>query len=129
MPLKSLLLVDDDMDDQDIFRTALSEVAQSVLFTTANNGEEALRKLNGNHVHPDVIFLDINMPILNGFDTLVEIKKQERLRHIPVFIYSTSVRQQDIERARQLGAVNCIKKPSGFMEVCGFISKLLEEAG
>ena len=127
MPLKSLLLVDDDMDDQDIFKTALSECAQSVAFTTANNGEEALHKLNGNNTYPDIIFLDINMPILNGFDTLVQIKKQEKLRHIPVFIYSTSVLPEDIERARQLGAADCVRKPSGFMELCGFIITLLDQ--
>lgn len=124
--MRSLLLVDDDADDQDIFRTALAEVAESVVFTTANNGEEALLHLNGSDTHPDIIFLDINMPILNGFDTLVEIKKQQRLSHIPVFIYSTSVRPEDIERARQLGAVNCIKKPSGFLEVCEFLTNLLD---
>lgn len=124
MRMKSLLLVDDDPDDQDIFRTALAEVAQAVVFTTANNGEEALLLLNGGNMHPDVIFLDINMPILNGFDTLVEIKKQERLRHIPVFIYSTSVRPEDIRKAKQLGAADCIKKPSGFMEVCELLTSL-----
>jgi len=123
--MKSLLLVDDDIDDQDIFRTALSQVAQSVVFTTANNGEEALRQLNGNTPYPDIIFLDINMPVMNGFDTLARIKKQESLKHIPVFIYSTSVRPEDIVRAHEMGARNCIKKPSGFMEVCEFINALL----
>jgi len=100
-------------------------VAQSVVFTTANNGEEALRQLNGSSAYPDIIFLDINMPVLNGFDTLARIKKQESLKHIPVFIYSTSVRPEDIVRAREMGARNCIKKPSGFMEVCEFINTLL----
>ena len=127
MPANSLLLVDDDIDDQDIFRTALSEVAQSIVFHTANNGEEALRQLENSSAYPDIIFLDINMPILNGFDTLVQIKQHERLKHIPVFIYSTSVRQEDIDRARELGARDCIKKPSGFMEVCGFITSLLKK--
>jgi len=127
--MKYLLLVDDDMDDQDIFRTALAEVAQTVVFATASNGEEALQQLNGDTVYPDVIFLDINMPILNGFETLIQIKKQERLRHIPVFIYSTSVRPEDIEKAMQLGAANCIKKPSGFLEVCNFITRLLNQGG
>jgi CheY-like chemotaxis protein len=127
--MKYLLLVDDDKDDQDIFRTALAEVAQSVVFATANNGEEALRQLSDGMAYPDLIFLDINMPILNGFDTLVQIKKQDRLRHIPVFIYSTSVRPEDIEKALRLGAANCIKKPAGFMEVCEFITRLINQHG
>ncbi|HSC38325.1 MAG TPA: response regulator, partial [Chitinophagaceae bacterium] len=63
MTIRSVLLVDDDIDDQDIFRTALMEVAGTVAFTTANNGEDALQKLHADTHYPDIIFLDINMPV------------------------------------------------------------------
>jgi len=125
MTIRSVLLVDDDLDDQDIFRTALSEVAVSVIFTTANNGEDALQKLQAETNYPDIIFLDINMPVLNGFDTLAQIKKEDSLKHIPVFIYTTSARPEDIEKAKELGAVNCVRKPSDFLELCRFISSVL----
>ena len=119
------MLVDDDLDDQDIFRTALSEVAESVALTTANNGEDALQKLHGNTHYPDIIFLDINMPVLNGFDTLAQIKKDDSIKRIPVFIYTTSARPEDVTKAREMGAVDCVKKPSDFSELCRFIGSVL----
>ena len=125
MTIRSVLLVDDDLDDQDIFRTALLEVASSVALTTANNGEDALQQLHNNPHYPDLIFLDINMPVLNGFDTLAQIKKEAPLRNIPVFIYTTSARPEDVERAKELGARDCIRKPSDFRELCRFISSVL----
>ena len=125
MTIRSVLLVDDDLDDQDIFRTALSEVAASVALTTANNGEDALQKLHGNSHYPDLIFLDINMPVLNGFDTLAQIKKEDPIKEIPVFIYTTSARPEDIEKAKELGALDCVKKPADFLELCRFISSVL----
>jgi CheY-like chemotaxis protein len=125
MTIRSVLLVDDDLDDQDIFRTALSEVDGSVELATANNGEDALQKLHGNSHYPDLIFLDINMPVLNGFDTLAQIKKDDSIKRIPVFIYTTSARVEDVERAKELGAIDCVKKPSDFSELCRFIGSVL----
>src|SRR5882757_3843376 len=99
MTIRSVLLVDDDLDDQDIFRTALLEVAKSVELATANNGEDALQRLHGNSHYPDIIFLDINMPVLNGFDTLAQIKKDDTIKGIPAFIVTTSARPEDVEKA------------------------------
>ena len=79
MPANSLLLVDDDIDAQDIFRTALSEVAQSIVFHTASNGEEALRQLENSSAYPDIIFLD---EPLSGLDANAVILVKEILAQL-----------------------------------------------
>jgi CheY-like chemotaxis protein len=75
----------------------------------AENGQDALKKLSG--YHPDVIFLDLNMPLMNGRQFLEEIKKKDGLSHIPVIILSTSSDKSTIEDTRRLGARDFITKP------------------
>ena len=71
---KKLLLVDDDIEDQEIFLSVIEKVSPSIECQTAINGAEALQLLLSKKVHPDVIFLDLNMPLMNGKQFLTEIK-------------------------------------------------------
>ncbi len=82
--VKSILLVDDDPDDVELFKTALTKVADSVYLMTANSGNAALSLLSHSVILPDVIFMDINMPGLNWFDTISELKKNEAFRISPL---------------------------------------------
>src|SRR5215216_7180747 len=107
-------LADDDADDQEIFKEALSEIDKSIRCLTASSGEEALSKLTGGlKPLPDYIFLDLNMPRMDGLQCLTEIKKIKILKNIPVIIYSTSSAQKDVEETRKLGADYFITKPPG----------------
>jgi DNA-binding response OmpR family regulator len=115
---KICFLIDDDLDDQEIFALALQEVDENFKCLTANSGYEALQKLSfANSVVPDYIFLDLNMPRMNGKECLIEIKKFEKLNKIPVIIYSTSSSQNDIIDAQRLGASNFITKPFSIAEL------------
>jgi len=110
---KTLLLVDDDEDDCFLFREVLTEVDSSIQLVNAQNGKEALQMLwKENAVLPDLILLDLNMPKMDGKQCLDELKKDERLSQIPVFIYTTSSQSKDIEYTLQLGAECFITKPS-----------------
>ena len=111
---KSLLLVDDDVDDHEIFSTALENVYPLVSLTTSENGVDAFRKLSEQPSLPEIIFLDINMPVMNGLQFLTEIKKNEDLKKIPVIIYTTTSAPETITLARQLGANHFISKPENF---------------
>ena len=111
---KTLLLVDDDIEDQEIFLSVIEKVSPSIECQTAINGAEALQLLLSKKVHPDVIFLDLNMPLMNGKQFLTEIKKHEGFREIPVIILSTSSDKQTIHETRQLGAYHFITKPDKF---------------
>ena len=83
-------IVDDDSDDQELFMEAVNEVDDSIKCVSASDCEEALELLKNRRMYlPDIIFLDLNMPRLNGKQCLAELKKQSHLRGIPVIIYST----------------------------------------
>jgi CheY-like chemotaxis protein len=69
-----IFLVEDDTDDQTFFKEALDTIQDTLLLDIAENGQEALAKLRGMPIYPDIIFMDINMPVMNGIDCLREIK-------------------------------------------------------
>lgn len=107
--IKSILLVEDDKDDQYFFIKALSEMDDVSLFSVANNGQEALDLLRAAETLPALIFMDINMPVMNGVECLSEMVVDPRIRDIPVVILTTSTEQR--EHVLKLGASAFIKKP------------------
>lgn len=115
---KKFFIADDDPDDQELFIEALHEIDALFECETAFDGQEALNKLINYAVNiPDFIFLDLNMPKMNGKECLAEIKKNNRLKEIPVIIYSTSADKKDMHEAMQLGAVFFLQKPTRFEEL------------
>ncbi|MEP7168524.1 MAG: response regulator [Bacteroidota bacterium] len=108
--LKSIFLVEDDKDDQFFFTQALSKIANANLFAIANNGKEAIDKLESSTTLPDIIFMDINMPLMNGIECLAEITKTIKTQHIPVVMLTTDTGSMEV--AHQMGAKAFIKKPS-----------------
>lgn len=115
---KTCLLVDDDIDDHEIFIMALEKLAQKMNCITALNAPEALARLNSSSREevPDYIFLDLNMPRMNGKQCLEAIKSQPHLVDIPVVIYSTGS-FGDINEYIKMGAAAFIKKPSSITEL------------
>lgn len=111
--LKTILIVDDDPDDVFLFEDCLRNVSSDVELHTAEDGAAALAWLQNNlQSLPDVIFLDLNMPRMDGKQCLLEIKRQEELKGIPVFIYTTSSNPKDIEDCLNGGAKCVITKPT-----------------
>jgi CheY-like chemotaxis protein len=120
---RTFFIVDDDIDDQDLFIEAVSEVDKSIECLSASDCEEALDLLKSRKIgKPDMIFLDLNMPRLNGKQCLAELKKEAHLADIPVIIYSTSAEKRDIEETSKLGAAHFLTKPNKFDELCKAIS-------
>jgi CheY-like chemotaxis protein len=123
-----LLLVDDDDDDRMFFRDALKEVDQNIQFISANNGQMALQLLNNpENKLPDFIFLDLRMPGYNGKKCLFEIKNNERLKHIPVIVYTTSKSVEESKELKAMGASRFVSKPNNTEEIYYLISVVLEE--
>jgi CheY-like chemotaxis protein len=119
----TFFIVDDDIDDQDLFIEAVSEVDKTIKCMSVSNCEEALDLLRNKKINlPDMIFLDLNMPRLNGKQCLAELKKEAHLAHIPVIIYSTSSEKRDIEETSRLGAAHFLTKPNKFEDLCKAIS-------
>ena len=110
-----ILIVDDDEDDCYSFCEAVREIDPSLEYLVAHDGEEALTKIRTSGAAlPDLIFLDLNMPRMNGLRCLVELKKDSQLRNIPVIILSTSCSPRDIEEAKVNGAAYFMIKPSKY---------------
>lgn len=105
------LVIDDDPDDQEIFELAIKDVKTPVACVFIDNCADALTRLDKEGFAPDYIFLDLNMPKMDGKDCLVEIKKMAHLEKIPVIIYSTSSAPGDIKNAIDLGATDYLIKP------------------
>ena len=110
-----LLCVDDDPEDIELFVDAIKVINGSYTCMIAVNGSEALKKLA--ITVPDYIFLDINMPVMDGKETLERIRRDQRLQAVPVLILSTSNDSKEAELCRRLGANEWLVKPNSFWEL------------
>ena len=115
---RSFLLVDDDIDDIIIFQETLRKVDDKIQLFYVHDGKDALDFLADNKGHlPSLIFLDINMPRMDGKECLKNLKHDEKLKHIPVLMYTTSSQSTDIEETMMTGAMCFITKPWGVSEL------------
>ncbi len=126
--LLEILLVDDNEDDITIFREALRDNPFIELVGTALDGEEAMAYLRHeagyeNARVPDLILLDINMPKKDGFEVLKEIKEEPKFKSLPVIMFTTSQREEDIIRSYGDGACSFISKPADFAD----LEKLIDD--
>jgi CheY-like chemotaxis protein len=113
-----ITLADDDEDDRMLFTDAFDELKINTVVNTFNNGKLLMSYLlDDNSILPQIIFLDLNMPIMNGIECLKEIKQNNRFKDIAIAIYSTSSSSDDIEETFVLGANIYIKKPSDFKKL------------
>ena len=125
-PIQHIALADDDEDDCVLFKDALDELLISPQVSWAKNGDDLMQNLSKNdRPLPDIIFLDVNMPIKNGIECLKEIRGDERLKHLPVIIFSTSTQQWAVDRTYELRANLFIKKPDTFQKLKDIIQRIL----
>ena len=119
-----VLLVDDDADDRMFFKDAVSEINPSVICELSSNGQEALSRLTFAPL-PKMIFLDLNMPIMNGLDCLNEIKNSRTIKDIPVIIFTTTSDQNAMKRSYEMGAAAYFRKPNDFPSLMEKLKSLL----
>ncbi|MES2516419.1 MAG: response regulator, partial [Bacteroidota bacterium] len=104
MELQLIMIVDDDKDDRFFFEEALKKINPEMTCIHAMHGEDALEKLKPLTVLPQFIFLDLNMPVMNGVGFLEQLNAHPAFRQIPVIVYTTSVSEYDMKITRELGA-------------------------
>lgn len=121
----NIFYTDDDVEDQLMFIDAVQEVSNNTNVTTQNNGDDLLRLLKSPPPRPSVIFLDLNMPVKNGFEVLKELKESADFNRVPVVIFTTSDHETAIETTRRLGANLYIPKPLSFTSLKGVIKHVL----
>ena len=125
----TILYADDDVDDRDLVMEALREIDPSISCITATDGREVIGLLEHHLPLPDYIMLDINMPAMNGKECLTVLKQNERLKNIPVVIYSTTSDQREIDEYLALGALTFIRKPHTFTQLCTALTIFLASSG
>ncbi|MES2690998.1 MAG: response regulator, partial [Bacteroidota bacterium] len=113
-----IIMVDDDVDDREMFTEAAAELNLNLDVICMESGRDLIGLLNNVEKRlPDVIVLDLNMPDRSGRECLDYIRSSEKLRHVPIVIYSTSSSNRDIEDTYDKGANLYIRKPSSFSDL------------
>ncbi|MEO8237620.1 MAG: response regulator [Flavobacterium sp.] len=120
-------LIDDDEDDREIFSLALSGASPSCTYVTALNGEDALRIIEEQpDFIPDFIFMDLNMPFMDGRTCLKELRKISRLRDVPIIMFTTSSYNRDIEDTLKFGASHYLIKPTSLNDLVAILISFFE---
>jgi len=124
--MKNIILADDDTDDCELFQDALKELSIQTQLTISENGVVLMKTLDDTvPPPPDIIFLDLNMPLKNGYECLTEIRYTPKLKDIMVVIFSTTDNQTAIEKTYSLGANYYVRKPNSFELLKKAIEKIL----
>jgi CheY-like chemotaxis protein len=128
MPQNNLvLLIDDDADDRELFADAITEIDTDVKILILESGKQLMDFLLApNQNLPDILFLDINMPVKNGFECLEEIRANETTRDLCVIMFSTSHGKFDVDKSYSLGADGYIQKPFSLTEMRSVLKKTLD---
>lgn len=121
-----VLLAEDDEDDRLFFKEALEEIKVKTVVDFVHDGSQLMNFLNQPGIRlPNVVFLDLNMPVKSGMECLIEIRKNARLKDLAIAIYSTSASDEDIENAFVNGANVYIKKPNDFSMLKTSLAKVI----
>lgn len=121
----NIFYADDDEEDREIFCEAIQQINPAIKIILSRDGQEALEILSTQKQPPNFIFLDINMPRMNGIECLTKLKSDNRFKRIPVIIYSTTSDRNEVKKMKMLGAVDFIPKAHSFETLIESIHKVL----
>ena len=122
-----LILADDDPDDRLLTREAFEEAGFAGTFQFVEDGQQLLDFLDHSRDSlPGVILLDLNMPRMNGYEALSELKTDAALRRIPIIVLTTSNANEDILRSYDLGVNSYITKPASFGELTEVAKRVID---
>ena len=124
MAVQNIFLADDDADDREFFETACAELDTQIQLQLFKNGQLLFEYLKEGEILPDIIFLDINMPKMDGFQCLEKIRNTLGLRDLCVIMYSTSNNKADITKSYNLRANGFVQKPYSFNELKSILEKI-----
>ena len=112
----TVLYVDDDPDDRQLFLEAVKSIDEKIICATAIDGLDGLSWLES-HKLPDVIFMDINMPLMDGKTCLTEIKSNQKTSQLPVIIFTTSNNPHERIECTHIGAADYVLKPASYLQM------------
>lgn len=121
----AIFYLDDDADDQFFFKETLESVSDSYELYVQSAGVELLKLLESPPPMPSMIFIDLNMPQMNGFEVLEKIRKSEHDTKAPVIVFTTSTDEEAVSRCRELGADMFITKPQDYRKLGSILEYVL----
>jgi CheY-like chemotaxis protein len=122
-----ILIVDDDVDDHYILRRAINKVIPQVIVESVYDGSEALTYLKRCDCLPDLIFLDLNMPMLGGKETIKQIRANNTLKNVPIAVLSTTRSEAEQKECMMLGANEFYSKPYFNKQLLAIIQQVREK--
>ena len=122
---KNIWLADDDIDDCEIFEDVIKQILPTASVTIMSNGEELMRVLTPAR-SPDILFLDINMPVKDGLSCLVEIRAQRHFSKLPIVIFSSANQSKIVDQSYDYGANLYFSKPASFNQLIAGMSQLFK---
>jgi CheY-like chemotaxis protein len=125
MKCRQLLYVDDDEDDQELFQMAVAEIDDGIECISAFDATTAWRKLMDSEWKPNLIFLDLNMPVIDGWEFLKRIRRRNDFNDIEVIVLSTSSNPSIIQSLKEMGARDFITKPGSYPELVNLLQSWL----
>ena len=126
---KPILLADDDFEDRMIISGAFKEIGNDDVVHYVEDGEkviEYLDSIQNDELLPSLIVLDLNMPRLSGLETLRIVKQVDKVKNIPVIMFSTSINEHEMNECLKLGAVSYITKPSRYLDSISIAKRFSE---
>ena len=121
---KTILVVEDQEDNRQILRDLLA--SSGFLMIEAHDGQQALAMARSQR--PDLILMDIQLPVVDGYEATRSIKRDPELKHIPVIVVTSYALSGDEERAREAGCDAYVAKPYSTRHLLAKIGQLLEQA-
>lgn len=121
-----IYIADDDFDDRDFFMEALKNIPLKTEVSQFDNGVDLMDKLFSDVTLPHVIFLDLYMPIMDGFECLMDIRNFKKFNNIYIIAYSSIYRDREVNQLKQEGANQFLKKSSSFKELKELLLKSLK---
>lgn len=111
----TVYLVDDDEDDRNFFEEALSEISLNTEIHSFSNGVDLMAHLLGiSEKLPDVLFVDLNMPLMNGEECIEDVRSEQQFNDIPIVVYSTVCDEVQLQKLKSIGANGYLPKPNTF---------------
>jgi CheY-like chemotaxis protein len=120
---KKILLVEDDEDNRDLVQFVLSRSRLGATLIIAENGKQAVEMALAET--PDLILMDMQMPVMDGWTAVPLIKAQERTKHIPIIAFTAQAKVEDMARTIEIGCVEHYSKPMDPEELLGLITKYM----
>ncbi len=113
----TIFYADDDIDDLEFFRIIVKRISDTYEVLTYSDGYDLLEALNNPHTDPFLLFLDINMPKINGFEVLKKLRECDKFLNLPVIMFSTTKDGPFIQKSMELGASYYVPKSARFEDL------------